>query len=242
MALDTSTSKGSLALISTNDDLTKGSLVYHHKWWRKKSHSEYLTPAIESALGETHWSFNSFDGFFITHGPGSFTGLRVSMNTVKAFSYTTGKPIYSMSVLKNLALATFKNEKTKSEKAQGLPIVCLINAFKNLIYVGVFEWKEGQLKTTKKPEALDVKGLDRLIDRPHLCLGDGYKTYKSHFPVSLSKKLIRHEVFEDEPDAQNFIFDIPNGELKNRPETWKDACPFYVRPSSAEEKRQKIIC
>ncbi len=232
LSVDTSTLRGSLSLIETNKKDSK--IIYQHSWEKEKAHSEYLSPSIEESFHKSNWSLDDLDGFLVTHGPGSFTGLRVGLNTVKSLAYVVKKPIYTMNSLENLALSTYKQK-----DRQTLPILCIINAFKNMVYIASFKWEQNTLQNILAPFALPVAQLNDSIVSPHLCLGDGYLFYKDFFNLHLNKNLIRSSNYRDYPDSLNVIPKLCKEWFEEQAKTWETACPIYIRPSSAEERLQE---
>ena len=60
--------------------------------------SEFLMLNIDSFLRENSLSLSEIDVFGVVTGPGSFTGIRVGIATIKAFSYALNKSIISNTV------------------------------------------------------------------------------------------------------------------------------------------------
>ena len=95
--IDTSTSCGAVGLI---DD---GEVISEYLLNIPVTHSERLLGAIEFVLREARCSIENIDGWAIALGPGSFTGLRIGVSTVKGLALATGKPVAGVSVLDVLA-------------------------------------------------------------------------------------------------------------------------------------------
>jgi tRNA threonylcarbamoyladenosine biosynthesis protein TsaB len=68
-----------------------------------EDYSSWLLPAVEKCLGEAATTLESVDLLAVATGPGSFTGLRVGLTTVKAWAELYGKPIVGVSRLEVLA-------------------------------------------------------------------------------------------------------------------------------------------
>ena len=98
LAVDTNSFAGSTALL-------KGSrLLAEVNMDSPLTHSERLLPAVEFMLKSMKLEMTDIDGFALAVGPGSFTGIRIGMSTVKSFAYATGKPVAPVSNLTALAL------------------------------------------------------------------------------------------------------------------------------------------
>ena len=101
LALDTCDSRGSIALLR---DFTVEACAAHPE---RQEYSSWLIPAVEAMLRQSGVSHAEVEGYAVASGPGSFTGVRVGLTTVKAWSEAFGKPIASVSRLEALAsLAT----------------------------------------------------------------------------------------------------------------------------------------
>ena len=99
LAIDTSTDYLNLAVI--NGDEIIGRI---HKV-AKMSHSRLLVPAIDKLLKKTKLKLKDIDGFAVSIGPGSFTGLRIGVMTVKGLAYSLKKPIVTVLRLLRLGKA-----------------------------------------------------------------------------------------------------------------------------------------
>jgi len=78
------------------------------------SHSTNLIEMIERVLGQANWKLSEIDLFAVAIGPGSFTGLRIGLATVKAFAVHLGKKIAGVSTLAAVAHASQVNGKLVS--------------------------------------------------------------------------------------------------------------------------------
>ena len=103
VAVDTSGRNGSLALVRAEADVFE-TLAFEHLEGRM--YSAQLIPALQHALDQAHLKTADLDGFVVASGPGSFTGLRVGLSTVKGLAEVTGKPIAAVSVLEAAARVT----------------------------------------------------------------------------------------------------------------------------------------
>ena len=57
------------------------------------THSQTLMPTIDKVLGENSLSIKDIDAYAVDVGPGSFTGIRIGVNTVNALAYATSKRV-----------------------------------------------------------------------------------------------------------------------------------------------------
>jgi tRNA threonylcarbamoyladenosine biosynthesis protein TsaB len=97
LALDTCDSNGSVAV------LRDGAVVETIAHTTGEGYSSWLLPAVEGLLGAASAKLADIDLFAVATGPGSFTGVRLGLTTVKAWGEVFGKPIAGMSRLEVLA-------------------------------------------------------------------------------------------------------------------------------------------
>ena len=77
--------------------------IYQSDQNADKSHSEILMPMIDQAFHDTNLSIQDIDLLVCDHGPGSFTGIRIGIATIKAFHDALSIPCIGVSSLEALA-------------------------------------------------------------------------------------------------------------------------------------------
>jgi tRNA threonylcarbamoyladenosine biosynthesis protein TsaB len=97
LALDTSDSRGSVAVLCDADLLAS---VSHDT---DEDYSVWLLPAVERCLEQAGLVMKEIGVYAAAAGPGSFTGIRIGLTTVKAWSEAYGRPIVAVSRLQALA-------------------------------------------------------------------------------------------------------------------------------------------
>ena len=97
LAVDTSLASISVAVLE--DDAIRSELFTH----TGRNHTEVLLPVIERALVSADVKREQIDLFAVTSGPGSFTGLRVGVSTVKGLAFVLRKPVIDVCTLDVLA-------------------------------------------------------------------------------------------------------------------------------------------
>lgn len=94
----------------------------------KRNHSEHLDPNIEQILNQQQLGLKDIDRFAVAIGPGSYTGLRIGITTIKMFASILNKEVVGISTLQALA---------KSVDTSGL-IVAGIDARNNNYFAGAY--------------------------------------------------------------------------------------------------------
>jgi tRNA threonylcarbamoyladenosine biosynthesis protein TsaB len=127
LAVDTTTERGSLAVVSEEAVLAEARVR------AGAGHSRWLLPAADVLLRGLGLGVPEIDGFAVTTGPGSFTGLRVGLSSVQGLALASGRPCVGLSSLDTLALAAAGS----SDR-----IVALMDAFRAEVYWAVYD-REG---------------------------------------------------------------------------------------------------
>lgn len=228
LACETSTLLGSVALIENNRVLAAAESM------RQGSHSDVLNFFIDQVLRESGKTLKDVDLFATGIGPGSFTGIRICLNTIKSFAYCFNKPVVGISSLH--ALAAQAQVKVSETAYSGLPIVSMINAYKNMVYTATYRIENNRLLEQKKPEVIRVQNLADYIPEKSIVCGDGYTTYQSYFTEDLQQRLVRVPHLPDEPNART----LAQLALSENPLLWSQILPLYLRASEAEENMKGI--
>ncbi len=222
LGIDTSTSCGSVGLM--HDDRVVSEYILNIP----VTHSERLLGAIELILKEARCATEDLDGWAISFGPGSFTGVRIGVSTVKGLAFATQKPVAGVSTLDVLA----------SQISPTSYLICpIIDARKREVYAAFYRYVEGTvLKRQSEYEAIGPEDLMKRIKERTIFVGDGVKTYGDDLRRSLSSLAL----FPPAP------LHVPHGsvvaklglELLRKRESLDLAKfkPLYVRPSEAEVK------
>ena len=100
IVVDTADGRGSIAIL---DECEVLAMEEHAS---EEDYSVWLLPAVHRVLAKSSLSLAELDGYAVCAGPGSFTGLRVGLTTVKAWAEIYGKPIASLSRLEAFAVSS----------------------------------------------------------------------------------------------------------------------------------------
>ncbi len=233
LACETSTLLGSVALIKD------GSLLAERNLLRQVSHTDILNTFIAECLADANLTLSDVDCFATGLGPGSFTGLRISLNTIKTFGYIYKKPVIGFDSLINLA---FENKNIIQKEAlnnQIKKITPMINAYKNMVYIAEYVFKNDAIIETKPPQVVRVQELDQFITEKTWIVGDGFQTYEKYFSENLKANCLRAENCCDHPTAKSL--GLMSAVSATKPDdkakfiSWHQLLPIYLRSSEAEE-------
>lgn len=162
LAIDT-TSHGCSVAVTENQHL-----VAELNFQKHETHSKHLMGIIDNILNISGMDIKDIDGFAVARGPGSFTGLRIGLSTIKGLAFVTGKPIVGVSSLDALAL---------SVPWLGMPICTLLDARKNEVYMARYSREEGQLVTQKTACAAGQEMLCDDISEKTVFVGTGLNVF-----------------------------------------------------------------
>ncbi len=131
--------------------------------------SDFLTDLIEKAVSSNSLSLADLDGFVISIGPGSFTGLRVGVTTIKTLAWALKKPVLPISSLEVIA----QNFAGSSD-----PIALFLDARKGKVYTALFasDGAQGMKRLSEDQVILPEETLKKLPPRTML-VGDGLRRY-----------------------------------------------------------------
>jgi len=160
LAIDTSTDYLTLAAMDGEKTLGR----FHKK--ADRNHSSLLIPMIDWLLKKSKLRLRDIDVFCVGIGPGSFTGLRIGVTTVKGMSYSLNKPIIAVPSPDAIA----RNVKNFSG------IICpVLDAKKSKVYACFYRSDKDVFKRISGYLLLPIKDLIRKADRygKVIFLGDG---------------------------------------------------------------------
>lgn len=222
LAIDTCDARGSVAFRS---GMTESLIILHNG---QADYSTWLLPAVAS-LGKALNLPQSADVLAVCSGPGSFTGLRVGLTTVKAWAEVYSKPIAAISRLEAMA---------NRASADGYIAACY-DAQRGHIFGGIYRRRAGRL------ELLDqemVVSPESFLDVVHSAVGKEKVSW-----ISLDADLITSQSGWQQrirvgdslsrcvPDLAGTIAELAEHRAQNR--TFTDALALdanYVRRSDAE--------
>jgi len=145
----------------------------------KKTHSIKLLPQIEQMLLVTGLDVCDIDYFACTVGPGSFTGQRIGVSTIKGLAHATDKPTVGISSLEAMA-----HNITHTD----LLICPIMDARREQVYTATFKWENGDLFYIENDRAMALADLlVELKDKPVIFLGDGVPVFKQKIVETLGE-------------------------------------------------------
>lgn len=221
LGIDTSTMMGAVGIVDGD------SLIAELRTNIELTHSERLMLHIDSLLKSAHLTLADIDGFSVTLGPGSFTGLRIGIAAVKAMAYATGKPIAGVQTLDVLA------DNLPYAKYQVCPI---LDARKKQVYAAIYKSTDTKRMTLMPGSVMTPEELAEKIEEPTIFLGEGAYVYREFFEGRLCCQAVFAPKSAGYPSGAAVAFrglkDIQSGRVADP----MSLVPSYIRKSDAEEK------
>lgn len=196
------------------------------------THSRTLLPMAEDMLKNADMTLNDVGLIAVSHGPGSFTGVRIGVATVKGLAWGTGKPVCGVSTL----LAMAWNGVCAPE---GSVICCAMDARRGQLYNALFEMRGGEpvrLCEDRAVSAAQVAESVKKTKKTAFVVGDGAELCYNEFVRSgvdavKAPEIVRYQSAWGVCMAAAGEKPLPGGEL----------LPVYLRLSQAERERQERI-
>jgi tRNA threonylcarbamoyladenosine biosynthesis protein TsaB len=164
LTVDTSTPAGSIAL--SRGETLLGEILLNVP----TTHTDRLLVTARQLLADAGIPLGEVDAFGVVLGPGSFTGLRVGVATVKGLALAAGRPVAGVSSLQTLAMqAPYSRH----------PVCALLDARKKEVYAGLYTWEEGWPVAMGPERAISPEQLLATLDEEVVFVGDGAAAYRT---------------------------------------------------------------
>lgn len=223
LAVDTSSNVASAAIVDDNK------LVCECVLNNKLTHSQTLLPMIDEIFKKSELTPQDIDVFAVSSGPGSFTGLRIGVTTIKGLAHATDKPVCGVNTLEALAY--------------NLPfcphiIAPIMDARREQVYNAFYKWENGVLKEVTGPRAISLEEcLNELLklDEKVVFLGDGVAVFRDKIKDALKEKAFFAPQLACTGRAACVAEAAKNKETIN----YGELAPAYLRKSQAEREAEE---
>ena len=218
LCIDTSSSAGSIVLVCGKG--VRGELYVDSP----QTHSARLLPGIDTVLRSVNLTISDVDGFGVISGPGSFTGIRIGLTTVKGLADSLGKPVFPVT--------SFEAWVEKHHNLQGI-LVPLIPARRGEVYACVYERQGSGLKVLSEGIVGEVASVISQISEAEVSfVGCGASQYREIIEGRGRRlwKIFVSDFFLGQPLAQIVYQRAARNEFCSA----QDLVAFYLRQSDAE--------
>ncbi len=142
LAVDTSAVVASCAIVDGEKLL--GEITVNNRL----THSQTIMPAVDELLKRCECKLSDIDLFACAEGPGSYTGLRIGMATIKALAHGMNKPVIGINSLEALAYRLPFCEHL---------ITPIMDARKNRVFTATYLWEDGKLRVVTEPCVITIE-------------------------------------------------------------------------------------
>lgn len=224
LAFESSAKPASAALVKD------GQLLSQYMQCSALTHSRTLLPMAEDMLKNAELRLSDVDLIAVAHGPGSFTGIRIGVATVKGLAWAAEKPCVGVSTLEAMAWHGL---------AAGGYICPVMDARRSQVYNALFKIENGRpvRMTEDRPIALDELSKEvTALNAPVFLVGDGAALCYEHFtargvPCVMAPDNLRWQ------DA----WGVAMAAADKTPGNADELLPVYLRLSQAERERQERL-
>ena len=138
----------------------------------ERSHSKLIIKLIDDILTNNKLKAKELDAFSISKGPGSYTGLRIGLSSIKGFCYALDKPLIALNTLKVLAESALEYIEDKDS------ILCpMVDARRMEVYTKTFNYKLNEL-TKDQALILEKDSFENYKYKNVYFFGDGSYKFK----------------------------------------------------------------
>lgn len=222
LAIDTSTMFGGIAIMDDSEGL-----IVEARLSVKTTHSERLMTEINHALSHSGISIQDIDVFGLASGPGSFTGLRIALSTIKGFCYSTGKPVVSVPTLEAHAW---------NFPFSPIPVCIMLDARKKEVYAAVFRWEDNRFVRVIGETSVRPAELIKELEQPVLFAGEGAKLYREEITSIAGENAVFPPLHYMVPSPSNVAYLGLKKALAGEFSDPMKLVPLYIRRSEAEVK------
>ena len=184
LAVDTSSKNCSVAIVEVYENKNYNIIAFENSD-DEKTHSQKLMPIVDKVFKKHNLTLKDMDLLACCVGPGSFTGIRIGIATMKAFADVTNIKTVSVTSLESLSY---------NIEEDGI-IIPIIDCKNNNVYSAIFSRENNTYKQIGENIADNIDNAIRLYkanvkNKNITFVGDGSILYKDLLTSSLSNKLI----------------------------------------------------
>jgi tRNA threonylcarbamoyladenosine biosynthesis protein TsaB len=227
LGIETATRTGSVAVVSEHGVIAEYTLNI------EVTHSERLMETVDRVLTGAGIVLSALDGLSVSVGPGSFTGLRIGIASVKGIATATGISIAAVPTLKALAW---------NIPYAGYPVCPLLDARKKEVYAALYRQESGSLSEVMEAQTLSLESLAGRISQRTVFTGEGSQLFRNDIRRLFGDHALFAPLSAVVPSAAS-VAELGMLLLRSGERTLADdLAPIYIRRPEAEvawELRQK---
>ncbi len=219
LAVDTATTSCSVAIVDNTSLLSEFTLA------KEETHSKHLMDMIKAALRISGLNFSDLDGFAVTRGPGSFTGLRIGISTIKGLAVASEKPVVGVSSLEALAF----------QVSYSRDLICpILDARRGEVYFSRYRFLNGHLKKQTKERVAPPDQAVEDLNESCLFVGNGALLYKEMILEKMGELASFAPLIKNTIRASTMAYLSMAKFENNDTDDIEKILPYYIRKSDAE--------
>lgn len=223
LAVDTSTEVCSVCITDS------GRVLGEYATSGSRTHTERLLPAIDLLMNHVGWNPADLEALAVINGPGSFTGLRISLSVIKGLSFAGNLPVVALSALEIAAHQV-------NESGWICPAM---DARRKQIFTCLYERRDdGSLSAFTEPQSvLPEIWKEKLPEAPVIFCGPGAALYFDVLRRHQDSPLAFRDFYLARTLAEQALIRMERGEYIRG----EDLRAAYLRPSDAEAKGPRPV-
>ena len=224
LAFESSAKAASVALCDGNTLLAQSTQICG------QTHSVTLLPMAQDLLKNAGKSLDDVELFAVAHGPGSFTGIRIGVSTVKGLAWGCDKPAVGVSTLEAMAW-------NGVAFGEGALLCCVMDARRSQVYNALFTVRNGRPERLCPDRAIGLEELGAELEaagQTACLIGDG---------TEVAETFLTSRGIPVRPAPENLRwqngYGVAMAAQDAKPGTADEILPVYLRLSQAERERQE---
>ena len=226
LAIDTSSKICSVSILE-NENV----IIENHND-DEKTHSQKLMPIIDETFKQANLTLDDIDLLACCQGPGSFTGIRIGISTVKAFADVKNIPIIGVTSLESLCY---------NIKQNGV-IASIIDAKHDNVYFGLYKFENNNLLTVEQPLSCTIsfaiEVLKKYANEEISLVGDGTIVHNELLKQELNNIQFAKENENTQTSISVGLSALSKYNNSNYSPTFS-VSPIYLKKSEAEINLEK---
>ena len=222
-AVDTSSAVASAAIVDGDKLLCEFTIN------NGLTHSQTLMPMVREVFERSGLTADDIDLFAVSEGPGSFTGLRIGVTTVKGLAHAANKPVAAVNTLEamcyNLPFCPYL-------------ISPIMDARRGEVYNAFYKFKNGNLEIITPPRAIPLSDCLAEIKKngeKTVFSGDGVPVFKDEIEYALKDLAL----FAPQGAVMQRASSVAEAAKCKVPQKYNELVPKYLRKSQAEREYEE---
>lgn len=189
----------------------------------KNRHSDMLCDITNEILEDTSTKLSDIDNVIISRGPGSFTGIRVSMAFIKGLFNDTKTKIFE--------LTEFEAYKYKVKDMDYDVLIILIDGQKEKVYVNIYDKQKDEYLVSSINEIIDICN-KKYINKKVLIIGNAMLRHKEKITSNIKCNIIEND--KNNIDVSVYIEMLENNMVEEV--STRTLKPYYLEKMEVNKK------